>query len=89
MKFPALWRPFILRELSREPKLPIFPCVFPDNQGINPREQFAADCVIHTSVFRLSDLPENRAKTARVRGIFDQERRADLENTSQGAILLK
>jgi hypothetical protein len=34
-------------------------------------EQFAADCVIHHSVRRFSDISENRSKSVRVRALLD------------------
>jgi len=47
------------------------PCIFPDDQGINGGEQFAADCVIHHPVRLIVAFAENRVKSARVRAIHD------------------
>jgi hypothetical protein len=54
---------------ERRPKTAKFPCFFPCYQGIVTGERFVEDCFIHHPVPKVSDLSDNRSKSARLRAI--------------------
>jgi len=50
IKITEAVRLFQLPSRSRDPQIDEIPCIFPDDQGICPGEQLAADCAIRQAV---------------------------------------